>query len=163
MRLNLGPCGVLPNCIRPMAPVFCWQSCDQEPSQLGASDKLCGSVIAARHKHGHGRGEVDWQHLAWDSAPSRAQMGMKGGVGCRARNGSERPQPAGEHLDLTCSQVPMQCLPSLSPADNPMPLGSMTINSISKLNRLGTSPAYTLPSAPTLADLEDTDEEDGKS
>ncbi|XP_048358540.1 tubulin polyglutamylase complex subunit 2 isoform X1 [Sphaerodactylus townsendi] len=45
--------------------------------------------------------------------------------------------------------------------DNPMPLGSMTINSISKLNRLGTAPAYTLPNAPTLADLEDTDEEEG--
>ncbi|KAM6474661.1 tubulin polyglutamylase complex subunit 2 isoform 1-T1 [Liasis olivaceus] len=45
--------------------------------------------------------------------------------------------------------------------DNPVSLGCMTINSISKLNRLGVSPAYALPSAPTLADLEDTDEEEG--
>ncbi|XP_008117364.1 tubulin polyglutamylase complex subunit 2 [Anolis carolinensis] len=45
--------------------------------------------------------------------------------------------------------------------DNPMPLGCMTINSISKLNRLGASPIYTLPNAPTLADLEDTDDEGG--
>ncbi|CAM5112639.1 unnamed protein product [Eretmochelys imbricata] len=44
--------------------------------------------------------------------------------------------------------------------DNPMPLGSMVINSISKLSRLGGSSAYALPNAPTLADLEgDTDEE----
>lgn len=41
-----------------------------------------------------------------------------------------------------------------------MPLGSMVINSISKLSRLGGSSAYALPNAPTLADLEgDTDEE----
>ncbi|XP_015284786.1 PREDICTED: tubulin polyglutamylase complex subunit 2, partial [Gekko japonicus] len=46
---------------------------------------------------------------------------------------------------------------SIKMDDNSMPLGSMTINSISKLNRLGAAPAYTLPSAPTLADLEDTD------
>ncbi|XP_032069681.1 tubulin polyglutamylase complex subunit 2 isoform X1 [Thamnophis elegans] len=45
--------------------------------------------------------------------------------------------------------------------DNPVSLGCMTINSISKLNRLTVSPAYTLPSAPTLADLEDSDEEEG--
>ncbi|XP_058027928.1 tubulin polyglutamylase complex subunit 2 isoform X1 [Ahaetulla prasina] len=45
--------------------------------------------------------------------------------------------------------------------DNPVSLGCMTINSISKLNRLSVSPAYTLPSAPTLADLEDSDEEEG--
>ncbi|XP_026544498.1 tubulin polyglutamylase complex subunit 2, partial [Notechis scutatus] len=45
--------------------------------------------------------------------------------------------------------------------DNPVSLGCMTINSISKLNRLCVSPVYTLPSAPTLADLEDSDEEEG--
>ncbi|XP_042310235.1 tubulin polyglutamylase complex subunit 2 isoform X2 [Sceloporus undulatus] len=45
--------------------------------------------------------------------------------------------------------------------DNPMPLGSMTINSISRLTRLGSSSVYALPNAPTLADLEDTDEEGG--
>ncbi|XP_053264989.1 tubulin polyglutamylase complex subunit 2 isoform X5 [Podarcis raffonei] len=45
--------------------------------------------------------------------------------------------------------------------DNPMPLGSMTINSISKLNRVRASPVYALPNAPTLADLEDTDDEEG--
>ncbi|XP_026514380.1 tubulin polyglutamylase complex subunit 2, partial [Terrapene carolina triunguis] len=45
--------------------------------------------------------------------------------------------------------------------DNPMPLGSMVINGISKLSRLGGSSAYALPNAPTLADLEDDmDEED---
>uniref|UniRef100_A0A8D0HEP5 Knr4/Smi1-like domain-containing protein n=1 Tax=Sphenodon punctatus TaxID=8508 RepID=A0A8D0HEP5_SPHPU len=45
--------------------------------------------------------------------------------------------------------------------DNPIPLGSMVINSISNLSRLGGSSMYTLPNAPTLADLEeDTDEED---
>ncbi|XP_072849098.2 tubulin polyglutamylase complex subunit 2 isoform X4 [Pogona vitticeps] len=47
--------------------------------------------------------------------------------------------------------------------DHPVPLGSMTINSISRLNRLGSSSVYTLPNAPTLADLEDTDEEGGDS
>ncbi|CAI5787906.1 SMI1_KNR4 domain-containing protein [Podarcis lilfordi] len=47
--------------------------------------------------------------------------------------------------------------------DNPMPLGSMTINSISKLNRVRASPVYALPNAPTLADLEDTDDEEGNS
>ncbi|XP_053157390.1 tubulin polyglutamylase complex subunit 2 [Hemicordylus capensis] len=45
--------------------------------------------------------------------------------------------------------------------ENPMPLGAMTINSISNLSRLGAPPVYNLPSAPTLADLEDTDEEEG--
>ncbi|KAG8131310.1 hypothetical protein E2320_017886 [Naja naja] len=44
--------------------------------------------------------------------------------------------------------------------DNPVSLGCMTINSISKLNRLSVSSVYTLPSAPTLADLEDSDEEE---
>ncbi|XP_069482969.1 tubulin polyglutamylase complex subunit 2 [Ambystoma mexicanum] len=38
---------------------------------------------------------------------------------------------------------------------NPMQLGSMVINSISKLGRLGESAIYTLPNAPTLADLDD--------
>ncbi|XP_044287255.1 tubulin polyglutamylase complex subunit 2 isoform X2 [Varanus komodoensis] len=54
----------------------------------------------------------------------------------------------------TCPVMPL--LP-----ESPMPLGSMTINGISRLNRLGTSPAYSLPSAPTLADLEEADEEGG--
>ncbi|XP_039399246.1 tubulin polyglutamylase complex subunit 2 isoform X2 [Mauremys reevesii] len=45
--------------------------------------------------------------------------------------------------------------------DNPMPLGSMVINSISKLSRLGGSSAYALPNAPTLADLEDDMDEEG--
>ncbi|XP_053264995.1 tubulin polyglutamylase complex subunit 2-like [Podarcis raffonei] len=42
-----------------------------------------------------------------------------------------------------------------------MPLGWITINSISKLNRVRASPVYALPNAPTLADLEDTDDEEG--
>lgn len=42
-----------------------------------------------------------------------------------------------------------------------MPLGNMTINSISRLNRLGPSTAYALPTAPTIGDLEDSDEEEG--
>ncbi|KAF7243815.1 Tubulin polyglutamylase complex subunit 2 [Varanus komodoensis] len=50
---------------------------------------------------------------------------------------------------------------SVKSDESPMPLGSMTINGISRLNRLGTSPAYSLPSAPTLADLEEADEEGG--
>ncbi|XP_019373636.1 PREDICTED: tubulin polyglutamylase complex subunit 2 isoform X2 [Gavialis gangeticus] len=45
--------------------------------------------------------------------------------------------------------------------DTPMPLGSMMINSISKLSRLGSSSLYALPNAPTLADLEDDTEEEG--
>ncbi|KAM3845174.1 tubulin polyglutamylase complex subunit 2 isoform 2-T4 [Vipera latastei] len=45
--------------------------------------------------------------------------------------------------------------------DNPVSLGCMMVNSISKLTRLSVSPAYALPSAPTLADLEDSDEEEG--
>ncbi|XP_005296261.2 tubulin polyglutamylase complex subunit 2 isoform X2 [Chrysemys picta bellii] len=44
--------------------------------------------------------------------------------------------------------------------DNPMPLGSMVINGISKLSRLGGSSAYALPNAPTLADLEDDMDEE---
>ncbi|XP_043933970.1 tubulin polyglutamylase complex subunit 2 isoform X2 [Protopterus annectens] len=44
--------------------------------------------------------------------------------------------------------------------DTAMPLGSMVINSISNLSHLKESSLYTLPNAPTLADLEaDTDEE----
>ncbi|XP_061225001.1 tubulin polyglutamylase complex subunit 2 isoform X2 [Neopsephotus bourkii] len=46
-------------------------------------------------------------------------------------------------------------------ADTPMPLGSMVINSVSKLCRLGGSSMYTLPNAPTLADLEDDTGEEG--
>ncbi|XP_069780224.1 tubulin polyglutamylase complex subunit 2 isoform X2 [Narcine bancroftii] len=42
-----------------------------------------------------------------------------------------------------------------------MQLGTMIINSISALCRLGTTSIYSLPNAPTLADLEsDTDDED---
>ncbi|XP_051895620.1 tubulin polyglutamylase complex subunit 2 isoform X2 [Pristis pectinata] len=42
-----------------------------------------------------------------------------------------------------------------------MQLGTMVINSISTLCRLGTTSFYSLPNAPTLADLEsDTDDED---
>lgn len=48
-------------------------------------------------------------------------------------------------------------------ADTPMPLGSMVINSVSKLCRLGGSSMYTLPSAPTLADLEDDTDDEGKA
>lgn len=47
-------------------------------------------------------------------------------------------------------------------ADTPMPLGSMVINSISKLCRLGGSSMYALPNAPCLADLEDDSDEEGK-
>ncbi|NWT31395.1 TPGS2 polyglutamylase, partial [Cardinalis cardinalis] len=50
---------------------------------------------------------------------------------------------------------------SVKTDDTPMPLGSMVINSISKLCRLGGSSMYTLPSAPTLADLEDDTDEEG--
>ncbi|XP_067840620.1 tubulin polyglutamylase complex subunit 2 isoform X1 [Heptranchias perlo] len=43
---------------------------------------------------------------------------------------------------------------------NTMQLGTMVINSIATLCRLGTTPIYGLPNAPTLADLEiDTDDE----
>ncbi|XP_030047753.1 tubulin polyglutamylase complex subunit 2 [Microcaecilia unicolor] len=44
--------------------------------------------------------------------------------------------------------------------DYPMQLGSMVINSISKLTQLGSSSMYNLPNAPTLADLEDDVEEE---
>ncbi|NXI24440.1 TPGS2 polyglutamylase, partial [Sterrhoptilus dennistouni] len=50
---------------------------------------------------------------------------------------------------------------SVKTDDTPMPLGSMVINSVSKLCRLGGSSMYTLPSAPTLADLEDDTDEEG--
>ncbi|XP_053557024.1 tubulin polyglutamylase complex subunit 2 [Bombina bombina] len=44
--------------------------------------------------------------------------------------------------------------------ENPVQVGSMVINSISNLNRLGGSAAFSLPNAPTLADVDsDTDEE----
>ncbi|XP_074424375.1 tubulin polyglutamylase complex subunit 2-like isoform X5 [Larus michahellis] len=45
--------------------------------------------------------------------------------------------------------------------DTPMPLGSMVINSVSKLCWLGGSSMYTLPNAATLADLEDDTDEEG--
>uniref|UniRef100_A0A8C3LVB1 Tubulin polyglutamylase complex subunit 2 n=2 Tax=Phasianinae TaxID=9072 RepID=A0A8C3LVB1_CHRPC len=45
--------------------------------------------------------------------------------------------------------------------DTPVPLGSMVINSISKLCRLGGSSMYTVPNAPSLADLEDDTDEEG--
>ncbi|XP_063279594.1 tubulin polyglutamylase complex subunit 2 isoform X2 [Prinia subflava] len=50
---------------------------------------------------------------------------------------------------------------SVKTDDTPMPLGSMVINSVSKLCRLGGASMYTLPSAPTLADLEDDTDEEG--
>ncbi|KAJ7411017.1 tubulin polyglutamylase complex subunit 2 isoform X1 [Willisornis vidua] len=50
---------------------------------------------------------------------------------------------------------------SVKTDDTPMPLGSMVINSISQLCRLGGSSMYTLPNAPTLADLEDDTDEEG--
>lgn len=40
-----------------------------------------------------------------------------------------------------------------------IPLGSMAINSISKLTQLNQSSMYSLPNAPTLADLEDDTQE----
>ncbi|XP_029436967.1 tubulin polyglutamylase complex subunit 2 isoform X2 [Rhinatrema bivittatum] len=43
--------------------------------------------------------------------------------------------------------------------DYSIQLGSMVINSISKLNRLGSSSMYSLPNAPSLADLDDDIEE----
>ncbi|XP_075439832.1 tubulin polyglutamylase complex subunit 2-like [Ascaphus truei] len=45
--------------------------------------------------------------------------------------------------------------------DNPMQVGSMVINGISNLCRLGGSSVYTLPNAPTLADLDDDTDEEG--
>ncbi|KAM9331046.1 LOW QUALITY PROTEIN: tubulin polyglutamylase complex subunit 2 [Gastrophryne carolinensis] len=46
--------------------------------------------------------------------------------------------------------------------DTPVQVGSMVINSISSLTRLkGGSPASSLPSTPSLADLEDSSEEEG--
>ncbi|KAM6111496.1 tubulin polyglutamylase complex subunit 2-like [Phoenicopterus ruber ruber] len=50
---------------------------------------------------------------------------------------------------------------SVKTNDNPMPLGSMVINSVSKLCQLGDSSMYALPNAPTLADLEDDTDEEG--
>lgn len=41
------------------------------------------------------------------------------------------------------------------PTEHTIPLGSMAINSISKLTQLNQSSMYSLPNAPTLADLED--------
>ncbi|XP_006889255.1 PREDICTED: tubulin polyglutamylase complex subunit 2 isoform X2 [Elephantulus edwardii] len=43
--------------------------------------------------------------------------------------------------------------------DSTIPLGSMAINSISRLTQLNQSSMYSLPNAPTLADLEDDTEE----
>jgi len=39
--------------------------------------------------------------------------------------------------------------------EHTIPLGSMAINSITKLTQLNQSSVYSLPNAPTLADLED--------
>ncbi|XP_020951955.1 tubulin polyglutamylase complex subunit 2 isoform X5 [Sus scrofa] len=43
--------------------------------------------------------------------------------------------------------------------EHTIPLGSMAINSISKLTQLNQSSMYSLPNAPTLADLEDDTQE----
>uniref|UniRef100_UPI00398EF654 tubulin polyglutamylase complex subunit 2 n=1 Tax=Pristiophorus japonicus TaxID=55135 RepID=UPI00398EF654 len=45
---------------------------------------------------------------------------------------------------------------------NTMQLGTMVINSISTLCRLGTTSIYGLPNAPTLADLENDTDDEGK-
>ncbi|KAM4808388.1 tubulin polyglutamylase complex subunit 2 [Rhinophrynus dorsalis] len=45
--------------------------------------------------------------------------------------------------------------------DNPIPLGSMVINSLSDLRLLGGSSVSSFPNAPTLADLDDDADEDG--
>lgn len=45
------------------------------------------------------------------------------------------------------------------PTEHTIPLGSMTINSITKLTQLNQSSVYSLPNAPTLADLEDATDE----
>ncbi|POI25866.1 hypothetical protein CIB84_010383, partial [Bambusicola thoracicus] len=57
--------------------------------------------------------------------------------------------------------IKLGCGHSCLIADTPMPLGSMVINSISKLCRLGGSSMYTVPNAPSLADLEDDTDEEG--
>uniref|UniRef100_A0A5F8GN52 Tubulin polyglutamylase complex subunit 2-like n=1 Tax=Monodelphis domestica TaxID=13616 RepID=A0A5F8GN52_MONDO len=43
--------------------------------------------------------------------------------------------------------------------DQPVPLGSLVINSISNLTQLTQSAVYTLPNSPTLEDLEDEEDE----
>uniref|UniRef100_A0A452T3L0 Tubulin polyglutamylase complex subunit 2 n=1 Tax=Ursus maritimus TaxID=29073 RepID=A0A452T3L0_URSMA len=47
--------------------------------------------------------------------------------------------------------------------EHTIPLGSMAINSISKLTQLNQSSVYSLPNAPTLADLEDDALEDSEN
>ncbi|XP_020951953.1 tubulin polyglutamylase complex subunit 2 isoform X3 [Sus scrofa] len=47
--------------------------------------------------------------------------------------------------------------------EHTIPLGSMAINSISKLTQLNQSSMYSLPNAPTLADLEDDTQEAGEN
>ncbi|KAG8590848.1 hypothetical protein GDO81_006939, partial [Engystomops pustulosus] len=44
--------------------------------------------------------------------------------------------------------------------DNPIPVGSMVINSISNLIHLKSSSSYSLPNSPSLADLEDDSDEE---
>ncbi|XP_058841966.1 tubulin polyglutamylase complex subunit 2-like isoform X3 [Acipenser ruthenus] len=44
----------------------------------------------------------------------------------------------------------------------PVPLGSMVINSVCALSPLCESPLYSLPSAPTLADLDSESDSEGK-
>lgn len=48
------------------------------------------------------------------------------------------------------------------PLEHIIPLGSMAVNSISKLTQLTQSSMYSLPNAPTLADLEDDTHEGRK-
>ncbi|XP_072269620.1 tubulin polyglutamylase complex subunit 2 [Pyxicephalus adspersus] len=45
--------------------------------------------------------------------------------------------------------------------DNPIQVGSMTINSISNLTRLKAPSAHSLPNSPTLQDLDDSTDEEG--
>uniref|UniRef100_A0A8C9FF16 Tubulin polyglutamylase complex subunit 2 n=1 Tax=Pavo cristatus TaxID=9049 RepID=A0A8C9FF16_PAVCR len=54
------------------------------------------------------------------------------------------------------------CCVEVDVTNTQMPLGSMVINSISKLCRLGGSSMYTVPNAPSLADLEDDSDEEDK-
>nr|XP_021146211.1 tubulin polyglutamylase complex subunit 2 isoform X2 [Columba livia] len=65
------------------------------------------------------------------------------------------------HADTMIKFSARGCTLSSLIADTTMPLGSMVINGISKLCRLGGSSMYTLPNAPGLADLEDDTDEEG--
>ncbi|XP_062368756.1 tubulin polyglutamylase complex subunit 2 isoform X1 [Cinclus cinclus] len=99
---------------------------------------------------------VSWEQQGIKSTPAPENPGDV--LGALQKNSCVLPEDLKNFYLMTDG---FQMTWSVKTDDTPMPLGSMVINSVSKLCRLGGSSMYTLPSAPTLADLEDDTDEEG--